>query len=278
MPNFVVSPVSPPKQGIYPPSGKEVEKGLLRGSIESSDTLVIAESEGHNEFGIIRKVGDLARDHLMAKREKSTTGSDTADFFRSLEERVHGPGDLTKRLVEGLRIPALGPARQFIYRGNPPEQKEFFPDRCWAITVMPSFHNWGLFAVFESRSLVRCAFVWKGDMPDKPEIDYAVVDSFFEISDWSDPVLDMLAKGPLAPVPDRSQPEGRSWATCDGIGYFLQVDTPDVSVNLRFSNPLGSHYRSLQRAACDLARRVSRVIENAQVSSFVRTWAGYVRG
>jgi len=66
-------------------------------------------------------------------------------------------------------------------------------------------------------------------------------------------------------------------ATLDGIGYFLQVETSDVRATLRFSNPRGSHYRSLERAACDLAKRVSRVIEHPQVSSFVTTWTNYVR-
>ena len=66
-------------------------------------------------------------------------------------------------------------------------------------------------------------------------------------------------------------------ATCDGIRYAVQVETPDVSAVLRFSNPRGGHYRALERAAWDLARRVARVIERPQVSSFVKTWTSYVR-
>ncbi len=185
--------------------------------------------------------------------------------------------DLNNRLLEGLRIPVFRPTRHLIRRGDQSEQTEFFPDRCWSITAMPSFHNWGMFAVFESRSLVRCAFVCKGDVPDEPDVDYAVVDCLFRIADWSDPVLDILTRGPLAPTPDRSRPEGTAVATLDGIGYFLQVETSDVSATLRFANPRGSHYRSLERAACDLAKRVSRVIEHPQVSSFVTTWTNYVR-
>lgn len=213
----------------------------------------------------------------MTKREKQAMPPISEEMLRCFENRIPQAGDFNKRLLEGLRIPALGPARHLISRGEPSEQREFFPDRCWSITVMPSFHSWGMFAVFESRSLVRCAFVCKGDMPDKPDVDCVIVDCFFEIAIWSDPVLDILTRGPLAPVPDRSQPEGTFWATCDGIGYVLQVETLDLSATLRFSNPSGSHYRSLERAACDLARRVSRVVEHPQVSSFVKTWMSYVR-
>jgi hypothetical protein len=211
----------------------------------------------------------------MARREKNPSQSLTEEMIRRLENFFPQGSDLVNRLVQGLRIPAFGPARHFIRQGE--AQREFYPDRCWAITAMPSFHSRGLFAVFEGRSLVRCAFVCKGDIPDKPALDFVVVDSFFESADWTDPVIDILTKGPLAPVPDRSYPEGTIWATCDGIGYLLQVATPDVNATLRFSNPRSSHYRSLERAACDVARRVSRVIEHPQVSSFVKTWLSYVR-
>jgi hypothetical protein len=213
----------------------------------------------------------------MAKRGKKPLPSFSEEVIRRLESQLGQGNDLNQRLVEGLSIPAFGPARHLIRPGDVAEQREFYPDRCWAITAMPSFHSWGLFAVFESRSLVRCAFVCRGDMPDKPAADCAVVDCFFEVAEWSDPVLDIVTRGPLAPVPDRSQPEGMMWASCDGIGYVLQVATPDVSATLRFWNPRGSHYRSLERAACDLARRVARVVEHPQVSNFVKTWMSYVR-
>lgn len=183
---------------------------------------------------------------------------------------------LNERLLEGLGIPTLGPARHLIRRGEGAEEREFFPDRCWAITAMPSFHNWGLFAVFESRSLVRCAFVCKGDVPDNSAIDDAVVDCLLQIPEWSDPVMDLLTGGPLAPVPDRSMPEDWASYSLDGIAYVLRVESRDISATLRFSNPRGRHYRSLERAACDLARRMARLIEHPQVSSFVETWRSYV--
>jgi hypothetical protein len=63
----------------------------------------------------------------------------------------------------------------------------------------------------------------------------------------------------------------------DGIGYVLRVESRDVLATLRFSNPRSSHYRSLERAACDLARKVAHKIGHPQVSSFVNTWMGYVR-
>jgi hypothetical protein len=213
----------------------------------------------------------------MAKREKKSSPPNSEEIIRRLGSVLPQGTDFNKRLAEGLRIPAFGPGRQLIRRGTASEKREFFPDRCWAITAMPSFHSWGMFAVFESRSLVRCAFVCRGDMPDRSALDYSVVDCFFEIAEWSDPVLEVLTRGPLAPIPDRSQPEGMMLKTCDGIGYLLQVETTEVSATLRFSNPRGGHYRSLERAACDLARRVSRVVEHPQVSNFVKTWMCYAR-
>lgn len=215
--------------------------------------------------------------HTMAKTRKVPSPAPGEEIIGRVERRFSQANDLYQRLTEGLRIPAFGPARHCIRRGDPVEQQEFFPDRCWAITVMPSFHNAGLFAVFESRSLVRCAFACRGDMPDKPAAEDCVVDCFFEVAEWSDPVLEILTSGPLAPVPDRSQPEGMMRGSLDGIGYVLRMATPDISATLRFSNPREGHYRALERAACKLARRVARVVEHPQVSSFVKTWMGYVR-
>lgn len=213
----------------------------------------------------------------MAKRERQSPPPITEEMLRCLTSLLPQNGDFDQRLLEGLRIPAFGPARHHIRRGDPPTTSDFFPDRCWSITVMPSFHKWGMFAVFESRSLIRCAFVCKGDIPDKPNVDWAVVDCFFETGEWTDPVLDILCKGPLAPDPDRSLPEGNFRMSADGISYFLQVKTTEMSATIRFSNPRNSHYRSLERAACDLASRVARGIDHPQVSNFIKTWMGYVR-
>lgn len=209
----------------------------------------------------------------MAKRDKPSMPPITEELL----SRFPSEGDFQQRLLDGLKIPGFGPVRHLIRRGDQARPTEFFPDRCWSIVVMPSFGSWGMFAVFESRSLIRCAFVCRGDLPDKPDSDYAVVDCFFEIGEWSDPVLDLLSKGPLAPTPDRSYPEGMMMLACDGIGYRLHVVTADVSATIGFSNPRGGHYRSIERAACDLARSVARRIAHSQVSSFVKTWTNYVR-
>src|SRR5262245_13746992 len=114
-------------------------------------------------------------DGAMAKRKKPESKPDPLALITQLHEQLKqcdrlpppwdayqtddpfGHRNLIKRLQEGLRIPDFGPTRHIFHRGTPPEKAEFFPDRCWAIQVMPSFHNWGLFAVFESRSLIRCA-------------------------------------------------------------------------------------------------------------------------
>lgn len=213
----------------------------------------------------------------MAKRGKPGMASITEEMIRRMTNRYPEGHNLCRRLLDGLQIPAFGICPHLIRRDDQSEPTEFYPDRCWFIIAMPSFASWGMFAVFESRSLIRCAFACKGDLPDKPNLECAVVDCFFEVGEWSDPVLDLLTKGPLAPTLDRSHPEGSMVGTCDGIGYDLQVVTEDVSATLRFSNPRGSHYRSLERAACDLARRVARGIGHPQVSSFVKTWLGYVR-
>jgi hypothetical protein len=198
-------------------------------------------------------------------------------MLASLAARTPQGTDFEARLVDGLRIPAFGPSRHFIRRGDSAPE-EFFPDRCWAITAMPSFHSWGMFAVFEGRMRVRCAFVCRGDMPDKPGLDFVVADALFEAAGWSDPVVELLSRCAAAPEPDRSLPEGQFWATADGIGYALQVETRAVSTQLRFSNPREAYYRTLARAANDLAKKVSREIRHPQVSSFVNTWEGYIRG
>jgi hypothetical protein len=213
----------------------------------------------------------------MAKRHRKTMPPITDEMIRQFASRFPDADDFRRRLLEGLQISTTGPARHLLRRGEQLGIQEFFPDRCWNIIAMPSFHSWGLFAVFESRSAIRCAFVCKGEIPEKPDMDCAVVDCFFEISEWEDPVMDLLSRGPIAPIPDRSLPEGTILTSCDGIGYVLQVETPDVSAVLRFSNPNGSHYRALERAACDLAAHVARVIQHPQVSSFVKTWRSYVR-
>jgi hypothetical protein len=41
-------------------------------------------------------------------------------------------------------------------------------------------------------------------MPDQLAADYAVVDYFFEIANWSDPVLDVLTKGRVLEHPQVS--------------------------------------------------------------------------
>src|SRR5207302_10967935 len=133
---------------------------------------------------------------------------------------------------DGLCGPDFSPTRPVLQRGTPPQKEEFFPDRCWAIQVMPSFRNWGLFAVFESRSMIRCAFVCKGEVSDKPAPDYVVVEHFTEPEAWTDYLLKTFNRGELAATPDRSRPEGEMWATMDGVGYLLRVATPDVRAAL----------------------------------------------
>jgi len=232
----------------------------------------------------------------MAKRRRSPSPANPLELIRQLHEQLKqcprlpppwdayqtdnpfGHHNLLKRLEEGLHIPGFGPSRHFVHRGNPLQPTEFFPDRCWAIQVMPSFHNWGLFAVFESRSLVRCAFVCKGTSPDKPDLEYIVADLFRNVEGWSDPVLAILNQGALVPMPDRSHPEGELSMTLDGISYLLRVQTSDISAVLQFSNPKGERYRGLARAAYTLADEVAEEIKNPQISSFLRTWRDYSRG
>ncbi len=103
----------------------------------------------------------------MSKHKKSTRKHKIAEALQQLKERLGETGNLTQRLVDGLEIGAFGITRHRVVRDKSEKSESFYPDRCWSITVMPSFHNWGLFAVFESRSLVRCTFVARGDMLDK---------------------------------------------------------------------------------------------------------------
>jgi hypothetical protein len=231
----------------------------------------------------------------MAKRKKPPLKPKPLDLIRQLHEqlkqcdRLPPPWDayqtddplrhhnLFKRLEEGLRISSFGPGRQSVLRGEPPRQELFWPDRCWAIQVMPSFHNWGLFAVFESRSLVRCAFVCKGHLPDQPQLDYAVVDCFFGVQEWQDPALVVLNRGEMVPTPDRNHPEGELWATQDGIGYMVRFETSDVRAVLQFANPRSEQYRALERAAYTVAQGVAKSLDHPQVSSFMRVWKGYSR-
>ena len=188
-----------------------------------------------------------------------------------------GHHDLAKRLRSALRISSLGPSRHMVRSNDGDERQEFFPDRTWNIRVMPSFHGHGLVAVFEGRSQVRCAIVCRGDLPDRPDADYVVVDHFCDAEEWDDPVLPIVQSIDLAPTPDRRGPDGISMSTLDGISYSFCIETDELHCSIRFSNPRFGVYRKLERACYNAATRISKHIDDPQMSNFIKTWKSYTR-
>lgn len=188
-----------------------------------------------------------------------------------------GHNNLLKKLQSALRIPSPGLSRHVIPSADGAAPVEFFPDRVWSMKVMPSFRNYGLVAVFEGRSKVRCAVICKGDLPDKPDADYAVVDQFMDADQWRDPVLAVMDSIELAPTPDRSGPDGSTRLTLDGTSYSFRILTDAATTSIHFSNPAPGPYRKLAQACCDATKTIAKMAEHPQVSSFVNSWKSSLR-
>jgi len=211
------------------------------------------------------------------KKKEPTWQAKLHELVEGLEANAEGkPQTLRERLVSRLRIPCIGPARHVI-RSDKDDKSEFFPDRVWSVSVMPSFHSHGLIAVFEGRSHVRCAIMCKGNLPDKPDADFALVDRFLGIEEWDDPILPAIGALELAPTPDRSLSDGNFISTLDGIGYMFEIETHDISASLRFSNPRAGAYRKLERGCFEAAKRIAKEADDPQVSNFLKTWRSYLR-
>lgn len=188
-----------------------------------------------------------------------------------------GHHKLPERLQAALKIPSLGPSRHMVTSADGTKE-EFFPDRIWTMKVMPSFRNYGLVAVFEGRSKVRGSVICKGDLPDKPDADYTVVDQILNANDWSDSVLPIIQSLNIAPTPDRTLPDGNFMSALDGTSYSFQVETHDVATAIRFSNPKDGPYKKLAMACCDAATLIAKMANHPQVSSFVNSWRSSLHG
>jgi hypothetical protein len=172
-----------------------------------------------------------------------------------------------------LRIPGPGTSRHILDHEG--KKIQFFPDRVCSLNIDPSFDGGGLLAVFESRSLVRCAFLYEEEAEDS-ETNIIVADCLFKPEEWENPVIKAIHAIDLLPTPDRTLPEGASIITLDGIGYKLRLTVQGVHLSICFTNPWQAEYKELENTCYYCGRTVATKPGNRSIDHFMNVWESYI--